>query len=176
MLALKSILLVEDSRFLRRAIEQVLVRAGYKVLTAGDGEEALRIAYSRIPHLIVLDMLLPKLGGPEVLQALKGSALTAHIPVIVLSSLSQKNEAKLKQAGAVAYFEKSKLELDQHSSSLLQIVKRTLDSIADRGGAEGSVCAPINLPGEQHGNDHDGERSELRMVPPAMTQPGNRTH
>ena len=176
MLALKSILLVEDSRFLRRAIEQVLVRAGYKVLTAGDGEEALRIAYSRIPHLIVLDMLLPKLGGPEVLQALKGSALTAHIPVIVLSSLSQKNEAKLKQAGAVAYFEKSKLELDQHSASLLQIVKRTLDSIADRGGAEGSVCAPINLPGEQHGNDHDGEKSELRMVPPAMTQPGNRTH
>jgi CheY-like chemotaxis protein len=175
-LALKSILLVEDSRFLRRAIEQVLVRAGYKVLTAGDGEEALRIAYSRIPHLIVLDMLLPKLGGPEVLQALKGSALTAHIPVIVLSSLSQKNEAKLKQAGAVAYFEKSKLELDQHSSSLLQIVKRTLDSIADGGGAEGSVCVPINLPGEQHGNDHDGERSELRMVPPAMTQPGNRTH
>jgi len=175
-LALKSILLVEDSRFLRMAIEQVLVRAGYKVLTAGDGEEALRIAYSRIPHLIVLDMLLPKLGGPEVLQALKGSALTAHIPVIVLSSLSQKNEAKLKQAGAVAYFEKSKLELDQHSASLLQIVKRTLDSIADRGGAEGSVCAPINLPGEQHGNDHDGERSELRMVPPAMTQPGNRTH
>lgn len=176
MLALKSILLVEDSRFLRMAIEQVLVRAGYKVLTAGDGEEALRIAYSRIPHLIVLDMLLPKLGGPEVLQALKGSALTAHIPVIVLSSLSQKNEAKLKQAGAVAYFEKSKLELDQHSASLLQIVKRTLDSIADRGGAEGSVCAPINLPGEQHGNDHAGERSELRMVPPAMTQPGNRTH
>lgn len=176
MLALKSILLVEDSRFLRKAIEQVLVRAGYKVLTAGDGEEALRIAYSRIPHLIVLDMLLPKLGGPEVLQALKGSALTAHIPVIVLSSLSQKNEAKLKQAGAVAYFEKSKLELDQHSASLLQIVKRTLDSIADGGGAEGSVCAPINLPGEQHGNDHDGERSELRMVPPAMTQPGNRTH
>jgi CheY-like chemotaxis protein len=175
-LALKSILLVEDSRFLRMAIEQVLVRAGYKVLTAGDGEEALRIAYSRIPHLIVLDMLLPKLGGPEVLQALKGSALTAHIPVIVLSSLSQKNEAKLKQAGAVAYFEKSKLELDQHSESLLQIVKRTLDSIADRGGAEGSVCAPINLPGEQHGNDHDAERSELRMVPPAMTQPGNRTH
>jgi two-component system, OmpR family, phosphate regulon response regulator PhoB len=175
-LALKSILLVEDSRFLRLAIEQVLVRAGYKVLTAGDGEEALRIAYSRIPHLIVLDMLLPKLGGPEVLQALKGSALTAHIPVIVLSSLSQKNEAKLKQAGAVAYFEKSKLELDQHSASLLQIVKRTLDSIADRGGAEGSVCAPINLLGEQHGNDHDGEGSELRMVPPAITQPGNRTH
>jgi CheY-like chemotaxis protein len=175
-LALKSILLVEDSRFLRMAIEQVLVRAGYKVLTAGDGEEALRIAYSRIPHLIVLDMLLPKLGGPEVLQALKGSALTAHIPVIVLSSLSQKNEAKLKQAGAVAYFEKSKLELDQHSESLLQIVKRTLDSIADRGGAEGSVCAPINLPGEQHGNDDDGEGSELRMASPAMTQPGNRTH
>ena len=100
---MKSILLVEDSRFLRLATEQTLIKAGYSVVTAGDGEEALRIAYTRIPDLILLDMLLPRLGGPEVLEELKQSPLTAHIPIIVLSSLSQKNEAKLKKVGAVAY-------------------------------------------------------------------------
>lgn len=131
---MKSILLVEDSRFVRLATEQVLVRAGYTVVTASDGEEALRIAYARIPDLILLDMLLPKLGGPEVLHALKNSPLTAHIPVIVLSSLSQKNEAKLKKVGATAYFEKSQLGLDQHSESLIHIVKRTLDGVNDPEG------------------------------------------
>ena len=63
---MKSILLVEDSRFLRLANEKALVRAGYSVVTASDGEDALRIAYVRPPDLILLDMLLPKLGGAQV--------------------------------------------------------------------------------------------------------------
>lgn len=108
------------------ANERALARAGYKVVTASDGEEALLIAHARIPDLILLDMLLPKLGGPEVLHALRKNPLTASIPVIVLSSLPQKNEAKLMKEGATAYFEKSKMELD-HAESLLHIVKITLE-------------------------------------------------
>jgi CheY-like chemotaxis protein len=127
---MKSILLVEDSRFLRQATEQTLVRAGYRVVTASDGEEALRVACATTPDLILLDMLLPKLGGTEVLRTLKTTPLTVHIPVIVLSGLSQKNEIKLKKIGAAAYFEKSKLELERHSESLLQIVKKNLDDFA----------------------------------------------
>jgi CheY-like chemotaxis protein len=127
---LKLILLVDDSRFMRMANEKALAKAGYRVFTASDGEEALVIARERIPDLILLDMLLPKLGGLEVLQALKKSALTAAVPVIVMSSLPQKNEAKLVKAGAAAYIEKSTMELDRHSESLLNIVKRTLDSVA----------------------------------------------
>jgi CheY-like chemotaxis protein len=72
---MKSILLVEDSRFLRRATEQTLLRAGYSVVTAADGEEAIRIACARIPDLVLLDMLLPKLAGPEVLRLVKISLL-----------------------------------------------------------------------------------------------------
>jgi CheY-like chemotaxis protein len=127
---LKLILLVDDSRFMRMANEKALAKAGYSVFTASDGEEALLIARARIPDLILLDMLLPKLGGLEVLQALRKSALTAAIPVIVMSSLPQKNEAKLMKAGATAYIEKSTMELDQRSESLLKIVKRTLDGVA----------------------------------------------
>jgi twitching motility two-component system response regulator PilH len=127
---LKSILLVDDSRFMRIANEKALARAGYNVVTASDGEEALVIACARIPDLILLDMLLPKLGGQEVLHSLRKNPLTASIPVIVMSSLPQKNEAKLMKAGATAYIEKSKLALDQHAESLLGIVKKTLDHAA----------------------------------------------
>ena len=127
---MKLILLVDDSRFMRMANQKALAKAGYSVFTASDGEEALLIARARIPDLILLDMLLPKLGGLEVLQALKKGALTAAIPVIVMSSLPQKNEIKLIKAGATAYIEKSTMELDQRSESLLKIVKRTLDGVA----------------------------------------------
>src|SRR5690349_21640925 len=88
--ALKTILLVDDSKFQRLANQRSLGRAGYEVLTASDGEEGLRIARSAAPNLIVLDMLLPKLGGPEVLKALQLSELTSSIPVLVLSGLAQK--------------------------------------------------------------------------------------
>jgi len=119
---MKSILLVEDSRFLRLASERVLVRAGYDVVSTGDGEEALEMVRQRLPDLILLDMLLPKVGGPEILRTLKGNPATANVPVVVLSSLPQKNAEKLMQEGATAYFEKSKLELDKNSSALLQVV------------------------------------------------------
>jgi CheY-like chemotaxis protein len=128
---MKSILLVEDSRFLRLANERVLLKAGYSVVTAGDGEEALRIAFATVPDLILLDMLLPTLGGVQVLQALRSNALTALIPVVVLSSLPQKNEYKLKKEGATAYFEKSQLDLGQNSESLINIVKKALDGLTE---------------------------------------------
>jgi CheY-like chemotaxis protein len=124
---LKSILLVDDSKFQRLANEGVLARAGYKIVTASDGEEALVIAHDRIPDLILLDMMLPKLGGPEVLRALKKDPVTASIPVIVLSGLAQKNEAKLMQEGAAAYFEKSKLG---NADLLIDLVKKALDQVA----------------------------------------------
>ena len=87
-------------------------------------------------------MLLPKLGGQEVLQALRSNLVTASIPVVVLSSLPQKNAAKLMKASTTAYFEKSKLDLDQNAESLLQIVKKTLDAWQD--SAESSAPAGTN--------------------------------
>lgn len=123
---MKSILLVEDSRLLRLASERALMRAGFSVVSTDDGEQALREAQEHMPDLILLDMLLPKLGGPEILRALKSDPVTARIPVVVLSSLSQKNEAKLKTDGATAYFQKSKLHLDRGSEALIQVVKEAL--------------------------------------------------
>ena len=119
---METILLVEDSKFLRIATERALSRAGYNVISASDGEEALAQAIAKIPDLVILDMLLPKLSGPEVLQKLKANSVTAHIPVLVLSSLSRKNEEKLVQDGATAFLEKGPL-LENPSLLLTAIVK-----------------------------------------------------
>jgi len=123
----KSILLVEDSRFLRRANERTLTKAGYQVVIAVDGEEALHLARTTAPDLILLDMLLPKIGGAQVLRALQSDPVTAKTPVVVLSSLPQSNERKLKGEGAVAYFEKSKLDLENDSEALIRLVAETFD-------------------------------------------------
>jgi len=116
----ETILLVEGSNFLRIATERLLSKAGYRVICARDGDEALVLAGSKIPDLIVLDMLLPKLSGPEVLRSLKKNDLTSHIPVVVLSSLSQNNGPKLVQEGADAFLEKG---------ALLEDPRRLLEAI-----------------------------------------------
>ena len=120
------VLLVEDSKFLRLASERILARAGFDVSTAGDGEEALRLANDNLPDVILLDLLLPKISGPEVLRALKNNPATLHIPVIVLSGLSQRNEEKLVKEGAAAYFEKGALDLQNHSERLVTAVRSVL--------------------------------------------------
>jgi len=103
------ILLVEDSKPLRRENEGALQRAGYEVICAEDGEAALEMAQEGHPDLILLDMILPKMTGPEVLRHLKSEAKTKDIPVVVLSSLSEKNRQKLLEEGAEDYLEKGAL-------------------------------------------------------------------
>ncbi len=113
------ILLVDDSKFLRLATERALARAGYDVSTAVDGENALQVAREKRPDLILLDMLLPKMTGPDVLKALKKDPQTASIAVVALTGLSHKNAERLRRDGAVAFLEKSDLALDKGSEALL---------------------------------------------------------
>jgi len=117
------ILLVEDSKFMRLATERALAHAGYEVSSAGDGEQALLMAREKLPDLILLDMLLPKMGGPEVLRALKKDAATAEIPVVVLTGMSQKNAERLQADGAAGFLEKSALGLDKGAEALLVAVR-----------------------------------------------------
>jgi len=126
------ILLVEDSKFLRIATERALARVGYEVSSAADGEEALLLAREKLPDLILLDMLLPKMSGPDVLKALKEDAATRAIPVVVMTGMSQKNAARLQEDGAFGFLEKSALELDKGSEKLLSAVEQILSKLAKR--------------------------------------------
>jgi len=129
------ILVIEDSRFLRIAIERVLAKAGYSVTGVADGREGLQAARTSPPALILLDMMLPGLDGTAVLRALKLDACTAQIPVIVLTGLSQKNEATMKSAGASAYIEKSSLSFEQNADALIQSVESVLKRSATANGS-----------------------------------------
>jgi CheY-like chemotaxis protein len=124
--AARRILLVEDDRFQRRAAETKLRRSGYEVTVAGDGEEALQlVAAGPPPDLILLDLIMPKLSGFEVLRRLKADPATAGIPVVVLSNLGQPGDIQQAlEAGAAAYLVKAKLAL----RDLVARVEETLDA------------------------------------------------
>ncbi|MGO8794739.1 MAG: response regulator [Candidatus Sulfotelmatobacter sp.] len=143
---MKKILLVEDSKFLRLATERALARAGYEVSSASDGEEALRMAQEKLPDLMLLDMLLPKMGGPDVLKAVKKDPRTKGIAVVVMTGMSPKNAVRLQQDGAAGFLEKSALELEKGSEKLLsavgEILKRLAES-SERTTGAGTV-APVH--------------------------------
>lgn len=108
MAADKRILYVEDEKFFADTIERVLTTAGYSVKQAKDGELGLKIAREWKPDLILLDLLLPKVEGFEVLRTLKADLATASIPIVVLSNLS--SEADVQRAtelGAKHFFVKA---------------------------------------------------------------------
>ena len=98
----KRILLAEDDRFLRKAAEVTLKRHGFTVLTASDGHDALRQARAEMPDLVLLDLIMPKLQGFEVLRTLKQDPRTEGIPVIVLSNLSQASDVQQAIEGNTA--------------------------------------------------------------------------
>jgi CheY-like chemotaxis protein len=120
------VLLIEDSKFQRVANGRALIRAGYDVVYAADGEEGLGAAREDIPDLILLDIMLPKMSGLDVLRALKADALVKHIPVVVLSGLGQGNEAKLLKEGASAFLMKSTESFEGNSSALIQVLQSLL--------------------------------------------------
>ena len=120
------ILLVEDDRFLRKAAQTALTRRGYHVETACDGEEALRLVRADKPELILLDLIMPKVQGFEVLRVLKADAETASIPVIVLSNLSQDHDREVtRAAGAVAHLVKANMSLDEVVATVDRVLAET---------------------------------------------------
>src|SRR5919198_5326715 len=80
------ILLVEDNEMNRDMLSRRLQRKGYSVIIAHDGEQALSLACSEIPDLILMDISLPLIGGYEVTRRLKANPSTRHIPVIALTA------------------------------------------------------------------------------------------
>ena len=88
----KRVLVVDDSPTNRQALSDLLQREGYDVTTAVDGEDALEKIASERPPLIVLDIILPKMNGYQVLRQLRSDRETRHIKVILVSSKNQESD------------------------------------------------------------------------------------
>jgi twitching motility two-component system response regulator PilH len=88
----KRVLVVDDSATDRQALSNLLQREGYEVTTAVDGEDALAKIAANPPPLIVLDIILPKMNGYQVLRQLRADRETRHIKVILVSSKNQESD------------------------------------------------------------------------------------
>jgi|SRR5579864_95328 two-component system phosphate regulon response regulator PhoB len=118
------ILIVEDDEFLRKACCDTLRRDGYKVVAAHDGEEALRKVEADLPDVVLLDWLLPKVPGLEVLRAIKADVRSRDVPVLILSNSSREEDReRALELGAAAYLIKADLSLRDLRSRIKNLLK-----------------------------------------------------
>ncbi|TAK05570.1 response regulator [Patescibacteria group bacterium] len=102
------VLIVEDDAFLAGIYTTKFSLEGFDVLSAGDGLAGLKVARKELPDIILLDVLMPKMDGFEVLDELKKDAATKHIPVVILTNLGQKEDVQRGlKGGAVDYLIKA---------------------------------------------------------------------
>jgi DNA-binding response OmpR family regulator len=118
------VLVVEDDKFLQKILLMKFGAEGFDVRTAGDGEEALQQLAADPPSLVVLDLILPKYNGFEVLAAIRSNPLVKDVPVIVLSNLGQDEDIQRAHSlGAIAYLVKS-------SISIFEVVQKVKEAYA----------------------------------------------
>lgn len=115
----KIILFIEDESALQKTFTESLAPEGYNIISALDGETGLKIAKTKKPDLILLDLILPKIHGFEVLKKLKEDAATKNIPIIILTNLeSVENVDKALELGATTYLVKTKYTLNEVISKI----------------------------------------------------------
>ena len=127
----KKILAVDDERHIVRLVQVNLERAGYEVVTAFDGKDALEKVASEQPDLVVLDVMMPYMDGFEVLQNLRKNQSTRDLPVIMLTAKAQDADVfRGWQSGVDCYLTKPFNPME-----LISFVKRIFKSL--EGGEEG---------------------------------------
>ena len=101
---MKTVLIVEDEKDLAELVAFHLEKEGYRPITAFDGISGLEAASREAPDLVLLDLMLPELGGMEVCRALKGNPKTSVIPVILLTAKNQYDDALLGYQRGTDYY------------------------------------------------------------------------
>jgi len=120
---MKKILFVEDEQTLQKALKEVLEKEGYNVLPASNGEEGLSSAKEQKPNLILLDLILPKMDGFEVLKNLKADNECREIPVIVLTNLEGSSDVgRAIELGATTYLVKAQYSLDEVTKKIKEVI------------------------------------------------------
>lgn len=100
----KTLLIVEDETDLLEAVKYDLELSGYDIITAGDGMEGLRKAREKLPDLVILDLLLPKMDGYRVCRMLKVDKKTGKIPILMLTAKTTREDERLGKKSGADYF------------------------------------------------------------------------
>ena len=119
----KTILFIEDESALQKTFREILKQEGYEMTSALDGEVGLRLAKTQKPDLILLDLILPRVHGFDVLKKLKEDKETRDIPIIVLTNLEGIGDIdKALELGATTYLVKAQYSLEE----VVQKIKKAL--------------------------------------------------
>lgn len=121
---MKKILLIEDEHYLQKSFKEFFKDKKYKIISAFDGETGLDFAKKEIPDLILLDIILPKINGLDVLKKIKETPETKDIPVIILTNLeSVKNVEQAIELGAMTYLIKAQYSLEELEEKIKKIIE-----------------------------------------------------
>jgi len=120
----KKILFIEDEMRLQEVLGAKLKAEGYEILAAMDGKSGLEIAEKEKPDLILLDLILPKMDGFHVLEAIKANPSISAIPIIVLSNLeSGKDIERCLSLGVRSYLAKTNYSLEEIAQKVSEVFK-----------------------------------------------------
>lgn len=118
------ILVVEDDLILQKALVDFLISDGFEVVSASNGEEGVAQAKKEDPDLIILDIILPKKDGYEVIRDLKDDQATKYIPIVLLTNLGSITDVqKALDLGATTYLIKADYKLTEISKKIKDILK-----------------------------------------------------
>jgi len=121
----KKILIVEDDVFVRDIYDMKFQQEGFDVVLAVDGLEALQLLEELIPDIILLDMMMPQMDGMEVLKKIKEHEIWKHIPVIMLTNISDKEKVDEAMCqGSVDYLIKSHFTPSEVVSKVDSVLKK----------------------------------------------------
>jgi CheY-like chemotaxis protein len=119
----KKILIVEDDTFLQGLTATKLSKEGYEVLTASNGEDAVKKVTTEVPDFVLLDLVLPGIDGFGILEQIRKNEKTKAIPVIIFSNLAEdKDIQRAKELGANEFMIKSNFTLDELAEKISQII------------------------------------------------------
>ena len=119
------VLIVEDDVMLNKIYQTKLGIVGYKVFAAYDGEEGIKKMEETLPNIVLLDLMLPKKNGFEVLETVKQNIKLNHIPVIILSNLGQGDDIERGRAlGADDFLVKSNVKLETVLEKVEQVLQK----------------------------------------------------
>lgn len=117
------ILIIEDDLTLQKTLQEFLVGEKFEVISAGDGEEGIRMGRQEKPDLILLDIILPKKNGYEVIQELKSDEQAKKIPIVLLTNLGGVHDVeKALELGATTYLVKSDYRLEEVAKKIKEIL------------------------------------------------------
>ncbi len=120
----KKILIIEDEETLQKALAQYLQEENFDVLSAMDGEKGIEMVKAEKPDLVLLDIILPKKDGFQVLEEIKQNETTKKIPVILLTNLESIDDIqKAFDKGATTYLVKSEYKLEDIVKKINEILK-----------------------------------------------------